>query len=997
MGDGVNVAARLMQAAHEGACLASEELKKSASSAYYFQDLPPMQFKGKSRPLPVAKLQGRLGEKFEVPFFIGRERELALLREALQDHPEDRAFLAWVEGEPGIGKSYFLHYFADCSLPPDGRYHSRCQSYAASIAYYPVQKFLADILKDLETGGTVAPREKILEVLARRDPGIGEYAPLLFRLLNLSAPGDEEPDLEPEIRRSVLWKMMLLLLEEAVDRREVGWIIDNAQWMDEESRAFLIHLLRMLESRRLRIFAASREAAPEEPGLDVHRIPIEPFAPQEAAAFACAVLGVRDVPEEALKKAWAVGKGNPLLQLESLKLMLKSGYLSRSEDLPDILMVDPSLETEMPESLAGIVLSQVDALPADEKAALSRLSVVGENIPEILVRALGMDPLVLDRLTASGQFLRYNPASRNFFFAKQAYQQALYESLEFAFRRETHRRIGEAIPQVFDSSRPDYAFLLAGHFGEAEDARAIPFLQRIGREARASYALEEAARAFSRLVRISEKTGGDLQAALVELADLWLLLGNAGEAVKLLEGHFSAFGPEWTSAAHRTLAGALRAQGAFGLAEARGKKALAASANPRDSFLAECFLGKLYGQTGRMEPALRLLEGIDRTHRRFRDDPEYQMNRMRLAFIHFQTGKASRAVKTFQSLNTWFRQHRQIKGQYIILNNMSKLALEQGNYAKAIRYCREAYAIVHKFGVWESETTLSILQNLGVTYLDLGDFKNARKHLSTGLAYARRISSPLEYKALYSLAFVSFDLGNLKECLDLLNNALQACTAAEIPRHEVLELFLDLYLVLAHRPGFEEALRSYRAEVERMNLLYLKASLLNYRAEGAWMFEGSTGLMEPLKANMESCRREGDAVEAYRAARSLFCMTRDPRYLSDLAALSGRFQRRRNRVGFLLLSYQADPTGRNRSRLLAQLRRYPYGVYRLEASVVSAQNAATPRRAALHRREVRRLLEDLARGLPEDLQASFRSRADIRSVLEEASPVPADASSPARK
>ena len=171
-----------------------------------------MQFKGKSRPMPVSKLQGRTGEKFEVPFFIGRQKEIQTLLDALESHPDDRPFLAWIEGEAGIGKSYFLQYFAHRHLPLEGRCISRCQSYAASMAYYPFQKFLLDVLQQMGEAQTSSPREKLVALLQRTDPDIGEYAPLLLKLLHLAPPEEPEPDLEPEIRRSVVWKMMRLPL-----------------------------------------------------------------------------------------------------------------------------------------------------------------------------------------------------------------------------------------------------------------------------------------------------------------------------------------------------------------------------------------------------------------------------------------------------------------------------------------------------------------------------------------------------------------------------------------------------------------------------------------------------------------------------------------------------------------------------------------------------------------------------------------------------------------
>lgn len=986
MGDGVNVAARLMQAAPDDAVLAAEGLKETASSGFYFQDLPPMQFKGKSRPMPVAKLQGRTGETFQIPFFIGRDAERAALLEALRNHPGDRPFLAWVEGEPGVGKSYFLHHFSEQCLPPEHRCYSRCQSYASSMAYFPFQKFLQEVLQAMKVAQTFTPREKVLVALAQRDPEMRAYAPLLLRALNLAAPEDREPDLEPEIRRSLLWKMMLLLLQEALRQREIVWIIDNAQWMDEESRAFLAHLLRMLESGRLRVFAASRDPAPDEPGLAVHRVPLGPFSEEEAGAYARALLGVREAPEEALRKAWAVGRGNPLLHQESLRLMLKSGYLSRSEDFPDILMIDASAGADLPESLSGIVLSQVDALPAAEKGALMRLSVAGENIPEPLARALGVEKEVIGRLAAAGQFLRYNAVSQNYFFAKQAYQQAVYDSLEFSFRREAHLKLAEAVEAAYDITRPDTAFLLAHHFGEAASPRAIPFLERIGREAKEAYALQEAAKAYARLVAIGREAGMHIQRAQVELAELYLLLGNAEAAGKLMEGNLEAFGPECRSAAHRTLAGAFRAQGAFPQAETHAKKALETAAQPHDAFGAECFLGKLYGQTGRMEQALKTMERIETDHKHFKNDPEYQMNRMRLAFVRFQTGQAGQAQKMFEAISGWFNRKGQIKGQYAILNNLSLIKMERGEYVQALRYCEDAYRVVNKYGFWEAESVVSVLFNRSLLNLYLGNLIAAYDIGATAHTYAKRYGTHLLYKTEYLLLLNHLQRGQYAAALQYLDAALATCRQHKIPANEVIETAMDLYWELAAPAEHSQALDLYAKEIKRLGLSYLHEALKNYQAENSLLRSDSSSFVVTQEDHIKVCLGAGLLPEAYRAARSLFLATLDHRFLVRMAEILSKLDLRQFHVELACLQYADHPTPERRTALIALLRRYPYGLLSVQAYAAMAQAAKSGRTRKKYLIMAKEKMEKMAEGLPEDLKASFLARPEFKHLREAPDP-----------
>jgi class 3 adenylate cyclase len=102
MGDGVNVAARLMQAAPEQACLVSPSVKSRSAALYQFRDLPPLTLKGKKELFPVALLEGPRREEEELPFFIGRTAETDMLRGYLKAQPQNQAGLFVVHGEAGV-------------------------------------------------------------------------------------------------------------------------------------------------------------------------------------------------------------------------------------------------------------------------------------------------------------------------------------------------------------------------------------------------------------------------------------------------------------------------------------------------------------------------------------------------------------------------------------------------------------------------------------------------------------------------------------------------------------------------------------------------------------------------------------------------------------------------------------------------------------------------------------------------------------------------------
>ena len=117
-GDAVNVAARLQSAAPPMAVAVGEATHAATENVFAFDACHPVALKGKSQPLqawiataPLARTGAEL--RSFTTSFVGREAELGTLEELLHHAAEaNRAELALIVGEPGIGKSRLLAEFA---------------------------------------------------------------------------------------------------------------------------------------------------------------------------------------------------------------------------------------------------------------------------------------------------------------------------------------------------------------------------------------------------------------------------------------------------------------------------------------------------------------------------------------------------------------------------------------------------------------------------------------------------------------------------------------------------------------------------------------------------------------------------------------------------------------------------------------------------------------------------------------------------------------------
>src|SRR6266498_3889808 len=107
-GDAVNVAARLEQAAQPGEVLIGQPTLRLVREAVEVEQVEPLELKGKAEPVPAHRLLRvrEAQERQHVALFVGRERELALVREAWEGvRIEHHCELVTVVGEAGVGKS----------------------------------------------------------------------------------------------------------------------------------------------------------------------------------------------------------------------------------------------------------------------------------------------------------------------------------------------------------------------------------------------------------------------------------------------------------------------------------------------------------------------------------------------------------------------------------------------------------------------------------------------------------------------------------------------------------------------------------------------------------------------------------------------------------------------------------------------------------------------------------------------------------------------------
>ena len=132
MGDAINLASRMEQAAEPGTVQIAADTFKLVEPLFDFQDLGGIEVKGKSDPVQAYRALGRKAEAgplrgiegLEAPI-VGRDSETAVLQRVLDKVIHGTGGVVCLIGEAGLGKSRQLaearRLFANSS--ESGRWH----------------------------------------------------------------------------------------------------------------------------------------------------------------------------------------------------------------------------------------------------------------------------------------------------------------------------------------------------------------------------------------------------------------------------------------------------------------------------------------------------------------------------------------------------------------------------------------------------------------------------------------------------------------------------------------------------------------------------------------------------------------------------------------------------------------------------------------------------------------------------------------------------------
>jgi class 3 adenylate cyclase/tetratricopeptide (TPR) repeat protein len=582
-GDLVNTASRIQSVALPGQVYVGETTRRSTEAAIVYEAAGTHELKGKADPIPlwravrvVAARGGALKSTGLEPPFVGRERELRLVKELFHASAEEgRANLVSVIGIAGIGKSRlsweffkYLDGLSDTALWHRGR----CLSYGEGVTYWALAemvKMRARIAEEEEPGSAMV---KLMAAIEEHIPDRDEQEWVEVRLAHLLGLG------EYAVRdREDLFAAARLFFERLAERNPVVMVFEDLQWADAALLDFIEYLLEWSRDHPVFIMALARpELSDRHPTWGAGRrnftsIHLEPLSAQAMEELLRGL--IPDLPDDAQEAILARAEGVPLYAVETVRMLLDRGLLEPAD--AGYRLTGTLGALEVPETLHALIAARLDGLEPDERRLLQDASVLGKTFTGPALAAItgtsesDIEPLLgslvrKEILSVQADFR--SPERGQYGFLQDLVKRVAYETVSKKERRAKHVAVAAYLETNWAADEDEIVEVIASHYvdayralpdaPDAEElkARATETLARAGRRAQSLAAYEEAQRHYERAAELV--VDPVRRAELLELAGVMARTATRNDdAQARFEEAISLFEAEgWTHPAARVSA-----------------------------------------------------------------------------------------------------------------------------------------------------------------------------------------------------------------------------------------------------------------------------------------------------------------------------------------------------------------------------------------------------------------------------------------------------------
>ena len=387
VGDLVNTASRLQSIARPGTVFVGPATYEVTQRSIDYEDMGTREVKGKSesvrayRAVRVASLvQGRIDDEVRQPPFVGRERELRLLKDGLAAiEAEERARLISIVGEAGIGKTRLAEEFKkiiDGYTQTIYWHWGRSPSYGDGVTFWALGEIIRGRAGIVESEEPANSRTRLRTMLAQFVPDEKDREWIEPRLNGLLGLGEMPSD-----SRTELFAALRSLFQNIALQGPVVLVFEDLHWSDDGLLDFIGELVeRSTRSPILVVTLARPDLLDRRPDWgSQHRssigVRLGPLPETDMRRLVAEY--VPGVGEDIVHKIVERVSGFPLYAVEIVRMLTASGDLVRRNG--EFRYVGDISDVALPDTLQTVIGARLDRLTPGQRSLLQDGAVLGQS------------------------------------------------------------------------------------------------------------------------------------------------------------------------------------------------------------------------------------------------------------------------------------------------------------------------------------------------------------------------------------------------------------------------------------------------------------------------------------------------------------------------------------------------------------------------------------------------------------------------------------------
>ena len=479
VGETVNLASRMEGLADPGTTYVTDDTFKLTEGFFRFEALGEKEVKGKREPVKVYRViaPSTRRTRFDVSAergltpFVGRQRELDLLLDALERVKGGRGQAISIISEAGLGKSRLLYEFRKAASNEDITFlEGRCLSYSRGVAYHPVAEVLKANFGIREEDGHSDIRNKVKNGLRLLGTDDTSSLPYLLDFLGVKDSGIDKISISPEAKKDRIIQAYKLVTLKGSEIRPLILAFEDLHWTDNSSEGVLKHVFESIPGARvLMIFTYRPEFVHSWGGKSYHsQVNLNRLSNRESLAMVSHLLRTEDIDSDLEELVLEKTEGVPFFieefikSLRDLKIInIIDGKYSLTKDIRDLTI---------PSTIQDVIMARIDSLPEEAKSVLQIGSVIEREFTFDLIKQVARLPEqeLLSNLSISRDsellYERGIYPQTTYIFKHALTREVVYESMLSERKRKLHEQVANAIVELFKDRVEEYYAVLAEHF-----------------------------------------------------------------------------------------------------------------------------------------------------------------------------------------------------------------------------------------------------------------------------------------------------------------------------------------------------------------------------------------------------------------------------------------------------------------------------------------------------------------------------------------------------